>query len=141
MQQILKSYLKRLINISATNRSLLLRKLTKLQFIDLHEFDFAHNKPSFSIVKDLIAGKNKIQLSNITDSRDESVNLLSRRLSRLSRYEKMLFEEHGSKDLYVGWPFLRGKFSDGTPLRCPLMFFPVEIIQDGYCPQSLMVNL
>ena len=130
MQQILKSYLKRLINISATNRSLLLRKLTKQQFIDLHDFDFAHNKPSFSIVKDLIAGKNKIQLSKITDSRDESVNLLSRRLKKLSRYEKMLFEEHGSKDLYVGWPFLRGKFSDGTPVRCPLMFFPVEIVQD-----------
>jgi superfamily I DNA and/or RNA helicase len=130
MQQILKTYLKRLINISATNRSLLLRKLTKQQFIDLHDFDFAHNKPSFSIVKDLIAGKNKIQLSKITDSRDESVNLLSRRLKKLSRYEKMLFEEHGSKDLYVGWPFLRGKFSDGTPVRCPLMFFPVEIIRD-----------
>ena len=130
MQQILKSYLKRLINISATNRSLLLRKLTKLQFIDLHDFDFAHNKPSFSIVKDLIAGKNRIQLSKVTDSRDESVNILSRRLKKLNRYEKMLFEEHGSKDLYVGWPFLRGKFSDGTPVRCPLMFFPVEIIQD-----------
>ena len=130
MQQILKSYLKRLINISATNRSLLLRKLTKQQFIDLHDFDFAHNKPSFSIVKDLIAGKNKIHLSKITDSRDESVNLLSRRLKKLNRYEKMLYEEHGSKDLYVGWPFLRGKFSDGTPVRCPLMFFPVEIIQD-----------
>ena len=130
MQQILKSYLKRLINISATNRSLLLRKLTKQQFIDLHDFDFAHNKPSFSIVKDLIAGKNKIHLSKITDSRDESVNLLSRRLKKLNRYEKMLFEEHGSKDLYVGWPFLRGKFSDGTPLRCPLMFFPVELVQD-----------
>jgi superfamily I DNA and/or RNA helicase len=130
MQQILKSYLKRLINISATNRSLLLRKLTKVQFIDLHEFDFAHNKPSFSIVKDLIAGKNKIQLSKVTDSRDESVNILSRRLKKLVRHEKMLFEEHGSKDLYVGWPFLRGKFSDGTHVRCPLMFFPVEIIQD-----------
>ncbi len=131
MQQILKSYLKRLINISATNRSLLLRKLTKLQYIDLHDFDFAYNKPSFTIVKDLIAGKNKIRLTKITDSRDESVNFLSRRLMKLNRYEKMLFEEHGSKDLYVGWPFLRGKFSDGTPIRCPLMFFPVEIIQDN----------
>jgi AAA domain/Protein of unknown function (DUF4011) len=130
VQQILKSYLKRLINISATNRSLLLRKLTKQHFIDLHDFDFAQNKPSFSIVKDLIAGKNRIQLSKITDSRDESVNLLSLQLKKLNRYEKMLFEEHGSKDLYVGWPFLRGKFSDGTPVRCPLMFFPVEIIQE-----------
>jgi len=129
MHQILKSYLKRLINISASNRSLLLRKLTKTQYIDLHDFDFSHNKPSFTIIKDLIEGKNKIKLCKLVDSRDESANLLSRHLKKLERYEKMLFEEHGSKDLYVGWPFLRGKFSDGTPVRCPLMFFPVEISQ------------
>lgn len=128
MQQILKSYQKRLINISASNRSLLLRKILKEQFIDLHDFDFAQNKPSFSIINDLIAGKNRIKISKVVDSRDESINLLSRRLKRLNRYEKMLFEEHGSKDLYVGWPFLRGKFSDGTPIRCPLMFFPVELL-------------
>ncbi len=130
MEQILKSYQKRLINISASNKSLLLRKLIKEQFIDLHDFDFAHNKPSFSIIKDLIAGKSRVSLCKITDSRDESVNVLSRRLKKLSRYEKFLFEEHGSRDLYVGWPFLRGKFSDGTPVRCPLMFFPVEVLQD-----------
>lgn len=127
MQQILKTYQKRLINISANNRSLLLRKLLKDQFIDLHDFDFAHNQPSFSIIHDLISGKAKIKLCDITDSRDESVNILSKRLRRLSRREKLLFEEHGSKDLYVGWPFLSGKFSDGSPVRCPLMFFPVEI--------------
>jgi len=130
MRQVLKSYLNRLINISVSNRSLLLRKLSRVQFIDLHEFDFAHNKPSFSIIKDLIEGKNKIHLSSVIDSRDEAVNILSRRLKKLNRYEKMLFEEHGSRDLYVGWPFIRGKFSDGTPVRCPLLFFPVEIVQD-----------
>jgi len=131
MQQILKTYLNRLINISANNKSLLLRKLNKEHYIDLHDFDFSHNKSSFTIIKDLIAGKNKNHLCKITDSRDESVNLLSRRLKKLNRYEKMLFEEHGSKDLYVGWPFLRGKFSDGTPVRCPLIYFPVKILQDG----------
>ena len=127
MQQILKTYQKRLINISANNRSLLLRKLLKDQFIDLHDFDFAHNKPSFSIIHDLISGKDNIKLCSVTDSRDESVNILSKRLRRLDRREKFLLEEHGSRDLYVGWPFLAGKFSDGTPVRCPLMFFPVEI--------------
>ena len=31
------------------------------------------------------------------------------------------------KILYVGWPFIKGKFSDGTMVRCPLLFFPVEL--------------
>ena len=32
-----------------------------------------------------------------------------------------------SKDLYVGWPFVKGKFSDGTSARCPVLFFPVSL--------------
>lgn len=128
MQQILKTYQNRLINISANNRSLLLRKLFKEQFIDLHDFDFALNQPSFNLIKSLIGRNNKIPLCRLTDSRDESANILSKRLRRLQRREQLLFEEHGSKDLYVGWPFVEGKFSEGTPVRCPLLFFPVEIV-------------
>ncbi|MEN8248033.1 MAG: AAA domain-containing protein [Bacteroidota bacterium] len=131
MQQILKTYLNRLTNISATNRSLLLRKIIKEQFIDVHDFDFCQNKPSFSIIQNLIAGKQKIKISQVADARDEGANILSRRIRKLSRYEKLLFEEHGSKDLYVGWPFIRGKFTDGTHVRCPLLYFPVEIVLEG----------
>lgn len=144
MQQILKTYKKRLINISANNRSLLLRRLLKEQFIDLHDFDFANSQPSFELIKELIARKSRVKLCKIVDSRDESINLLSKRLRRLSRREKMLYEEHGSKDLYVGWPFIAGKFSDGTPVRCPLIFFPVEIQQDEkgwYLKQREDVNI
>jgi len=130
MRDVLKSYLNRLVNLSVTNRSLLLRRLTQDQFIDIHSFNFAQNQPSFSIIKDLIARKQNVTLCQMADSRDEDVNLLSRRLKRLHRIEDYLHEEHGSKDLYVGWPFVRGKFSDGTHVRCPLIFFPVELLSE-----------
>ncbi len=131
MQKVLKTYLNRLINISTANRSLLLRRLLRDQYIDLHEFDFAHNKPSFDIIKDLIAGKSRVKLCPLADSRTEWVNILSRRLRKLQRFEQQLFEEHGSRDLYVGWPFVRGKFADGSHVRCPLIFFPVLLESDG----------
>lgn len=129
MHKLLKSYLKRLINLSSNNRSLLLRRLSAGQSIDLHEFDHALNKPSFSIIQDIISQKNTIQLCSVADSRDEATNKLSLKLKKLQRLEHQLYEEHGSKDLFIGWPFVQGKLMDGSQVRCPLMFFPVELTQ------------
>jgi hypothetical protein len=57
----------------------------------------------------------------------EANNESSRKLKVLQRTDRFLFEERGSKDLHVGWPFVHGKFNDGTLVRCPLLFFPVEL--------------
>ena len=126
MREVLKSYLKRLANLSGNNRSLLLRRLTSDQFLDLHDLNFIHRGGTFSIVESLVALRSTV-LCDYMDSRHEETNLVSRRLKRLKRMDTFLQEERGSKDLYVGWPFVKGKLSDGTPIRCPLLFFPVSI--------------
>lgn len=131
MQKILNSYLRRLSNLSGTNRSLFLLRLLKDQFIDIHDFDFEENEASFSIIRSLLEGKKKIPLCNEIDSRRKNTNELSKRLKKIQRIEKFIFEERGAKDLYVGWPFIKGKFSDDTAVRCPLLFFPVAIQRDG----------
>ena len=128
MHQILQSYLRRLTNLSGSNRSLLLLRLISEQCLDLHEFDFALNEPSFEIIRKLIAHDNPISLTQDVDSRDKDANRLGRRLKKLERIDKFIFEERGAKDLYVGWPFVSGKFSDDTLVRGPLLFFPVELI-------------
>ncbi len=131
MRNLLKSYQKRLVNLTSNNKSLLLRRLLKGQHVDIHRFDFLQKEASFSIIRKLIEGKKNIALTPIADSRDENVNLVSRDLTRLDRQNKFLFDEHGSKDLYVGWPFVRGKFSDGSHVHAPLLFFPVSIEKSG----------
>ena len=127
MEKILQSYLRRLSNLSGNNRSLLLLRLISEQFIDLHDFDFAEGYPSFQIIKDLMGQKKQILLCSDVDSRSKSTNEVSKRLKKIQRIEKFIFEERGAKDLYVGWPFIKGKFSDDTPIRCPLLFFPVSL--------------
>lgn len=57
MHDILRHYLKRLTNLSGSNRSLLLLRLISDQTLDLHDFDFLLNKSSFSLIEDLIARK------------------------------------------------------------------------------------
>ncbi len=95
--------------------------------MDLHDLDFALDRPSFKLIEDLISRKRKTALCAEMDSRDASSNVLSRRLKKIQRIDNFIFEERGAKDLYVGWPFVKGKFADGTMVRCPLIFFPVTL--------------
>jgi len=127
MRKILQSYLRKLTNLTSNNRSLLLLRLASEQFVDLHDFDFTLGQPSFHIISDLIAQKSRIPLCQLMDSRDYNNNNLSVSLKKLQRLDQFVFQERGGKDLYVGWPFVHGKFSDGTLVRCPLLFFPVSL--------------
>lgn len=131
MQKLLKTYLRRLTNLTSRNRSLLLLSLPQEQFIDLHSLNFLDNKPSFDYIHQLISQKNQIPLCDVQDSRFEKVNEVSKRLRKIARTENFIEEERGAKDLYVAYPFVKGKFSDGTTVRCPLLFFPVTLKNNG----------
>ncbi len=124
----LQHFLRRLTNLSGSNRSLFLPRLHAEQLLDLQAFSFLKGYKSFSIIEAMIAGKS-IALGQVLDSRMESNNIMSERIKRLQRVDNFLFEERGSTDLHVGWPFVQGKFKDGTLVRCPLLFFPVSIAQ------------
>ncbi|ARK13672.2 AAA domain-containing protein [Fibrella sp. ES10-3-2-2] len=128
---VLKTYRRRLTNLSSRNRSLLLSSLPVDQFVDLHEADFRLNKSSFELVVGLIARKSHVPLCAVSDPRDERTNTLSKHLRRLARTERFIEEERGTEDLYVGWPFVRGRFNDGTPVHGPLLFFPVHLTNEG----------
>ncbi|MEN7547481.1 AAA domain-containing protein [Rapidithrix thailandica] len=127
LHQTLKIFQKRLTNLSTKNKSLLLLRLIKSQFVDLLDFDYLNHQPAFSLIEQLIAGKASIPLLPVLDSRDNKSNTISARLQKIFRTDKFIFEESGSKDLYIGYPFVRGKMMDDTLVRCPLLFFPVSL--------------
>ncbi len=126
---VLNTYLRRLTNLSANNRSIYLPRINSDQFIDLQVLSQLNGEKSFGIIESLIAGKIK-KICPVVDSRMETSNEASRKIKRLQRQDQMIFEERGSKDLHVGWPFARGKFSDGTFVSCPLLFIPIELKQE-----------
>jgi len=129
-KDILRAYLRRLTNLSGNSRSLLLLRLYAEQLMDVHELSHLNGERSFEVIRALIAGKSK-KICPLVDSRVEASNEASKKLKKLQRLDRFLFEERGSNDLHVGWPFLRGKFSDGTLVRCPLLYFPVKLTQNG----------
>ena len=83
--------------------------------MDLHETTFLNNLPSFEVIRALINSRN-VKLCQVLDSRLEANNEVSKKLKKL---------------LHVGWDFVRGKFSDGTAVRCPFVFFPVTIVKEN----------
>ncbi len=130
MSRILKAYLKRLTNLSTRNKSLLLTSLSAEQFLDFHDTDFLLSKPSIEVLKQVISGKGRVPLCDVTDPRFEKSNEVSKRLRKIARTERFVEEERGSRDLYLGYPFIKGKLSDGTPIHAPLLFFPVTLRMD-----------
>ncbi|MFD2516187.1 AAA domain-containing protein [Pontibacter locisalis] len=127
MKNILKNYRRRLLNLGSGNRALLLLRLSKELHADVEAMDFLGGEPAFAVIDKLLAGRKKISLCPYVDSRHAPVASASRRLRYIQRKAEMIYEERGGHELYVGWPFVHGKFSDGTPVRCPLMLFPVAI--------------
>ncbi|WP_299825437.1 AAA domain-containing protein [uncultured Pontibacter sp.] len=127
MKNILKNYRRRLLNLGTGNRALLLLRLYQELHVDVEALDFLNSEPAFEVLNKLLSGKKKITLSPYADSRYAPVTHASRKLRYIKRKADMIFEERGSRELYLGWPFVHGKFSDGTPVRCPLLFFPVAL--------------
>jgi hypothetical protein len=125
-KKLLTSYLRRLTNLTGNNRSIFLPRLLADQCIDVQEFSFLNGESAFAIINALIANQ-EIILCRLADARMEAVNNASRKLKKLQRIDEFIFEEKGSKDLHVGWPFVEGKFKDGTLVRCPLLYFPVAL--------------
>ena len=127
MQHIINSYLRKLTNLTSRNRSIYLPKMLAQGFVDLNDLDFLNNEPAFSIVEQLIARKKEIFLCRVLDSRDEQNNKASQKLKALWRFDRFVFEERGAIDLYLAWPFACGRFSDGSLVRAPLLYFPVSL--------------
>ncbi|GAB4479753.1 MAG: hypothetical protein OHK0057_32370 [Thermoflexibacter sp.] len=124
---ILKTYQKRLTNLTHRNKSLLLLSLSQRNFLDLHQLDFLNNKPSFAIIENLIKGMSKTLLCPQVDSRDKFANQVSPILKNIQRTDRFIQEENGAKNLFVGYPIVEGKLLNDTLIRCPLLFFPIEI--------------
>lgn len=125
-KKLLTTYLRRLTNLSGNNRSLFLPRLVADQIMDVQELSQLKGENAFTIIQALIAERSK-SICAVLDTRMESANEASKKLKRLQRIDRLIFEERGAKDLHVGWPIVQGKFADGTLVRCPLLYFPVEL--------------
>lgn len=129
MRSVLHQYKLRLTNLSQSNRSLKLGKLSRLRDLDLTEAAFVNKLSAREILGKVIAGKS-VDLVKSLSALDTDTNLLDRRLNRLYREVNTIYEETGAYDLFMGYPWVEGKFLDGTIARCPILLFPIRLVRD-----------
>ncbi len=127
----LSTFQRRLTNLSGQNKSLLLLRLSSRQDLDLAQLDYLDHAPAFALIAHLIASTAPRPLVPLADDREARLNEVSAYLRRIERTERLVREERGTHDLYVGWPFVHGQMTDGTPVRAPLLLFPVGLTRDA----------
>ncbi|MCA4898401.1 MAG: AAA domain-containing protein [Bacteroidota bacterium] len=125
-KRLLTNYLRKLTNLSRNNRSIFLLRLLADRHVDVQSLSQLNGETAFKIVESIVAGKSKA-ICPVVDAHMAAANEASSKLKRLHRIDRFLFEESGANDLHIGWPMVHGKFLDGTCVRCPLLFIPVEL--------------
>ncbi|MFK7969223.1 MAG: AAA domain-containing protein [Bacteroidia bacterium] len=129
MRKILHTYKLRLTNLSQANRSLRLSKLSRRRDIDLCDLGYVEQESPEDILNKILDGKDVVLVKKL-DARHPRTNLISRHLNKIYREINTLFEETGAYDLYIGYPFVEGKFLDESTARCPVALFPVRLERD-----------
>ncbi len=107
----LKELEKKLVEINKRNRLLYLPKLPAASY-DLNStsndpFDLLFRRKSF----------------RITNANQESFKLFN----AVYRDASKIYRDKGIKDLYVGYPFIKGKIADDFYVHAPLALFPISI--------------
>ncbi|TDQ18430.1 superfamily I DNA and/or RNA helicase [Algoriphagus boseongensis] len=130
-ESIFQTYLNRLTDLSTKNRSLYLPKLDGFGMLDLREFDFLMNEPSFELIRKLLEGKKKITLAPELDPRSGDSNQVSKLLSRMAFRDQLTQEETGEQSLYIAWLFAEGKLINGQLIRSPLLLKPIQLKKEN----------
>lgn len=131
MEKIIKTYRKRLYDLTTGNRSLLFLRLSATQELDVSELHFVDQHAAFHTIEELLTERKSIRICSVQEPRVEKVQLVSSTLKKIYRKLGQIYEERGLYECYVGWLFAEGKWKDGTPFRAPLLFFPVKLEMEG----------
>ncbi|MDB5271790.1 MAG: superfamily helicase [Chitinophagaceae bacterium] len=131
MKDLLNIFRNRLLDLSSSNRSVFLPKVYKGKFSDLKSWDYLSASSSLDIVKAMLAGKTSIKIADVKHLSADQLEEVLEEAKKLIRTRQLIFDETGSADFYIGWPYVEGVMKNGMPLRAPLIFFPYQLIQVG----------
>ncbi len=193
MKEILSTYKERLINLNASNRSLVLRKIYKKRAFDLVRLIESETLTEESLIEYLLSGKKsalmlmddpfklrvqrmkaieketaqekaheiaalKKTVEDMYPLSEKEMQVMIKREEEIEQKYGLLIEEEkkqlekaiakiidyanninylvreikaveresGKYELFIGYPFVEGRFNDGSIVRGPLLLFPVE---------------
>lgn len=128
LHNLVSLYQRRLTDLSANNRSLYLPKLYANQYLDFTELHLLRlGAPAEQLLEKVVIQSKYIPLCHTVSSRENDVNQISRKFQALKAKEKLLQQEQGTSDFYIGYPFVYGRLGNGMPVCCPLIYFKYNL--------------
>ncbi|MFW5658742.1 MAG: AAA domain-containing protein [Bacteroidota bacterium] len=127
----IRAYQRRLTDLSQRNRALKHLRLSARRDFDLESFSYIEGKSVDELLWSALRG-HKTPLIRQVSERAEQTNRLDARLRKIHRTLQLAEAETGLYDFYLAYPFIEGKFADGSICRAPLMLLPMELVRkDG----------
>lgn len=108
LKDLLNIFRNRLLDLSAANRSVFLPKVYKGKFSDLKTWDYLSAHSSLDIIRSIWAGKSVVKIGDVRHIKTSELDLVLEEAKKLIRTRQLIFDETGSADFYVGWPFVEG---------------------------------
>lgn len=122
-------------------RAFCLRELSARKDIDLHAMAWVEMQNAEMLISTLLQGNTATIMMAPDPHQDKSLRL-DAALSMLNREVGQVREESGQYPLHICYPFVYGKFQDGTPFRGPLFLIPVRMIHHpGASPRWVLQPL
>lgn len=122
---------KKLTNLSSANPLLWQSRLRAGIHIDLSTLLFETVVSSSDFLNQLCSGKKRIRLAEVFNPRNPAENRMGASLHRLARLRLTENQERGTDQLFLAWPFISGRWPDGTALRTPFQLIPLNLFSDG----------
>ena len=140
MDPAIQIFKRKLTNLSAANPLLWMGRLKADLGLDWIRLDEAGEKRSWNLLSQILGGAKKISICPRHNPRNADENRLSLHLARLQKSRKLVLQERGVDDLYLAFPFVLGQWPDGSWVRTPFLFIPVQI-QDGKSDWELLPEI
>lgn len=122
----LRVYRDRLLQLDWRNRSILLKKAYKSCTFDLGALGAITPDTIGEVLARAIKRKGRVRLVRDAD-RGKVATEFRATLTQVSRWTRLLYEESGVQDTYLGFPFLAGHADPERYVRAPLVLFPVQL--------------
>ena len=116
----------RLTDLTRRNRSLRLLRLYNKWNFDLFELEKVQTGLAAKVLTRVMSRYANIRLTDLlSDNEDELI--INNKLKTLARNINEIEVEKGLFDLYVGYPFIKGRLLDETFIQAPIFLIPVRI--------------
>jgi len=137
----LRTYRDRMLHVDWRNRAILLRRTEKKWNFDLAFLWRDDEDKIEEALSKAVRSQGSLCLLRDSDLSEEA-QAIRAHLVQLERSARMVFEETGVRDFYIGFPFIVGRVSQDNYVRAPLLLFPVRLERrrQGICGWYLAIE-